>query len=247
MTAAEETVGEPCPSEFALERLRAGELSPTAAQRTHLEGCPSCGERLARMAVPPPPLDLEAIRREAGVARRAPGGWRSRWFLVPVAAAAVAGALLLAPRPDLQTKGTGFTLSIIARTPDGSVRRLAPGTRLRGGDQLRFELTTAWPTAEVALVSMDARGAVSPLVPATGNTATVPGGRKVLLDGAVELDDTPGPERILLVACQRPLSVTAVVEAARTALARAGGDPRRVGPLGTGCHEESVWIERGQP
>jgi len=242
MTAVGQTVGEPCPSELALERLRAGELVPTAAQRTHLEGCASCELRLARMAAPPPALDLEAIRRRAGVARRGPG-WLSRWLVLPVAAAAVAGALLLAPGPDLQTKGTGFTLGIIARTPDGSVRRLEPGTRLRGGDQLRFELTTAWPTAEVALVSMDAKGAVSPLVPA----ATVPGGRKVLLDGAVELDDTPGAERILLVACQRPLAVAEVVEAARTALHRAGGDPRRVGELGTGCHEESVWIERGQP
>jgi hypothetical protein len=38
--------------------------------------------------------------------------------------------------------------------------------------------------------------------------------------------------------------VSAIVEAARGALARAGGDPRRVRALGLGCQEEAFWINK---
>src|SRR5204862_8111689 len=129
-----------------------------------------------------------------------------------------------------------FRLALIARTSEGSVQRVDPGAPLRPGDRLRFEVSTRWPRAQVALVSLDARGAVTPPVPAAGQTALVPGGRPVLLDGAGELDEALGPERVLLVGCPRPLAVAALVDAARAALARAGGDARRIGDLGLGCH-----------
>jgi hypothetical protein len=119
-----------------------------------------------------------------------------------------------------------------------------PGAPLSAGDRLRFEVFTSWRHGEVAVISVDTAGTISPLVPATGATIAVEGGERVLLDGAVELDDTTGPERILLVACPRPLAVPAVLAAARDSLARAGGQARRMQNLGLGCHEETLWINK---
>jgi hypothetical protein len=247
MTSHQQASWDSCPSDFTLQRLRANELPRTGAG--HLDQCPSCQRRLALMAAPPPPLDLPAVLRAASAARPSwrPGFVR-RWLLAAAAGAAVAAILVVLPgRPANQTKGTAFTLSVIARTGDGSIRRIEPGARLRPGDQLRFEVSTLWPRAGVALVSMDGQGRVSALAPAHGIMTTVEGGRRVLLEEAVELDDTPGPERIWLVACEQPMAIASVMEAARAALLRAGGDPGRVQGVGTGCHEESVWIERVRP
>jgi hypothetical protein len=315
------TIGEPaswgsCPSEFTLHRLCARELTRGQPEAAHLEGCTSCQERVARMTVPPPPMDFQAVlqvatppgpswaksvltrcweaaataaivvrelaRNEAEavhldscaacrervvrapvspapmelqtVLAATPGqpsglkGRRTRWLVAAAATVAMAVLVMaIPPRPDNQTKGTAFTLSLISRGRDGAVRRIEPGERLRAGDQLRFEVSTTWSRAEVALVSMDGRGVVSALAPARGTTATLLGGRRQLLEEAVELDDTPGPERLWLVACTKPMPVAAVAEAARAALSRTGGDPRRVEGLNTGCHEESAWIERVRP
>jgi hypothetical protein len=235
----------PCPSEFLLERLRHGEVERTPAQAGHLASCDSCRARLGELDAPPPPLDLRNVR-EAAQDRPLLPGWLFQWRWLPLVGVSAALVLVFAlRRPDTLIKGGApFTLSIIARTPDGTVQRVDPGARLRGGDQLRFEVATTWPRAEVALISLDGRGVVSPLVPAAGNTAAISGGQRVLLEGAVELEDNVGPERVVLVACERPMAVAAVLDAARAALARAGGDPRRVTELGTGCHEESIWMEK---
>ena len=70
------------------------------------------------------------------------------------------------------------------------------------------------------------------------------GGRRTLLEGAVELDRAQGPERLLLVACRRPMAVPDLVAAARQALARAHGEARRMAGLDLGCHEEAFWINK---
>lgn len=233
-----------CPSEFWLERLRHGEVERTPAQAGHLESCETCRARLGELDAPPPPADLRQLR-EAAQDRRFFPAWLFQWGWLPAVGVAALGLFFAIKRPDTRLKGsTPFTLSLIARTPDGSVQRVDPGARLRAGDQLRFEVATTWPRAEVALISLDGRGVVSPLVPAAGNTAAIAGGQRVLLEGAVELEDNVGVERVVLVACQRPMAVAAIVDAARAALIRAGGDPRRVTELGTGCHEESLWMEK---
>jgi hypothetical protein len=240
----------PCPSDFTLERLRQGELEKASPAGGHLGGCPSCQARLRAMDAPPLSLDLAAVWRAAGSARPRPWSalrWLRSWWALGGAAVSAAAVLLVVSQvrpPDIQRKGSPFTLALVARTPDGSVRRIDPGAPLRAGDRLRFEVSTTWSEAQVALISVDARGAVSALVPAGGATVTVSGGQRRLLDGAVELDEAMGPERILLVGCPRPLAVTTVTSAASAALARAGGDLRRLSGLGLGCHEETFWINK---
>jgi hypothetical protein len=242
-----------CPSRFTLDRFRTHELGAAAATAVqgHLQACRSCIGALGTLEQPAPAIDLDQIWRAA----ERPSYLRALLSRVSWpglgAVAAVAATVVLwvgAERlPETTSKGGPWTLSVIARLPGGEVQRIDPGGALRPGDRLRFEVSTSWSRGQVALVSLDSGGRVSPLVPAGGQTVPVAGGRRVLLEGAVELDQALGPERVLLVGCRQPLPVAAVLEAARAALATAGGDPRRVSALGLGCHEESFWINKVRP
>lgn len=237
-----------CPSDFTLERLRQRELVGPAADAAsgHVGGCVSCGGRLEALAAPPPALDLEAIWRRAEASPwrgRLANLLRFRFVAVTLAATTAALALWLGG-PTTISKGPPWTLALIARSGDGSVARIAPGAALHRGDRLRFEVSTTWSSGHVVLLSLDSRGKVSLLAPSSGDAVAVPGGRRTLLDGAVELDDAVGAERVLLVGCRRKVPVGLVADTTRAALARAGGDPHGVTDLGLGCHEESFWITK---
>ncbi len=251
------TNGSSCPSEFALERWRSGELagaSDEAPLVAHLETCETCRSLHAEMAeVAPPPLDAEALwsRASAGEQLTSPGQRRAlpmvRWVGAAFAGVALATALFLVLRraePDTLTKGRDFQLGVIAKTRDGSVRRIDAWAPLSPGDRLRFEVFTRWPRADIALVMLDSAGNVSRLAPAEDASLAISGGRRVLLNEAVVLDGALGAERIVLVACNRSMAVPEVVASAKRALAAAHGDPRQVKGLGTGCHEETFWITK---
>jgi hypothetical protein len=241
MSDAPSTRQDHCPTDFGLERLRQGELPGDSGLGLHARGCAACGARLIELAAAPPALDLGETWRRG----RSPWPVRRpyRWWLGAVALAATL-AVLWFRAPDTRTKGGAWSLSLVARTSDGKVSRIAPGAALRPGDRLRFEIATRWRDGHAVLVGLDSRGAVSPLVPPAGDAVAVPAGRRVLLDGAVELDDTMGAEQILLVGCRRQTSVASVLDAARAALERAGGDPRRVRGLGLDCDETVFWINK---
>jgi hypothetical protein len=231
-----------CPSEFALERLRFGELAAQPQEATllaHVDRCGGCRRLLAELAsspLPPAPVTLPAPRR---VPR-----WATTFALAGLAAAAFALVVSRRPPPDIQTKGADWQWTVIAREADGAARVVQPGEALAAGDRLRFQVLTRRPRAHVVLVMLDDAG-VSPLVPPSGAALPVVGGRQTLLDGAVELDEATGAERIVLTACDESTTVDAVLGAARRALT-AAGDVRRVGSLGTGCHEESFWITKAR-
>jgi hypothetical protein len=252
----------PCPSEFALERWRFGELaasSEEAALVAHVQGCASCRERQAELAnAVAPTLDGEALwarAAELGVVGRPSRPSRQllgslRWAVAGLASAALVTVVALAwPRatPEVLLKGSAWRLGVIAKSRDGSVYRVDPGAPLSPGDRLRFEITTDWPKASIALVMLDSAGKVSLLSPAGGQTLAIEGGKRMLLDDAVRLDGALGPERIVLVGCKEPVPVSQIDSAATRALAQAQGDPRKVAGLGTGCHEESFWINKVTP
>jgi hypothetical protein len=232
-----------CPSEFALERLRFGELAASPQEATllaHIDRCGGCRRLLAELASSPLP-PAPAVPRAP---RRVP------WWgaTLSVAGLAAAFALVVTRRPpvEIQTKGADWQWTVIAReAKSGVTRAVQPGEALAAGDRLRFQVLTRRPRAHVVVVVLDDAG-VSPLVPPSGAALPVVGGRQTLLDGAVELDEAPGAERIVLVACDESTTVDAVQRAARRALGAAGG-VRRVGSLGTGCHEESFWIAKARP
>jgi hypothetical protein len=248
-----------CPSEFALERLRFGELAGSPEESllmAHLDGCLECRQRQRALAdAESPMLDGAAIwaRAAAGPNAMRPSAWRFprlRWAVVAlVGATAAATIALLIPRPvpDTLTKGSAAQLGVIAKRRDGSTMRLEPGARLSPGDRLRFEVLTRWPQAGIALVMLDGGGEVTRLAPSEGRSLSITGGKRVLLDETVELDAALGAERIVLVACGHALDAREVVARARHALADVGGDPHRVDHLGTGCDEETFSITKVKP
>jgi len=249
-----------CPSELALERWRFGELAASDEESVllaHVEQCPSCRQRVAELAAAPSPsASTEALwarAAAAGAVGRASrrGGWRPlRWSLVGVAALALVTVSTLALRhsgDQVLLKGSAWRLGVIAKTRDGSILHVDPGAPLSRGDQLRFQVATSWPKANIALVMLDSAGKVSLLAPAHGETLPIVGGKPVLLEDAVELDASLGPERIVLVACRGSRPASDIDAIAVRALAAAKGDPRKVESLGTGCHEESFWITKVTP
>lgn len=230
-----------CPSELTLERLRQGELpgAQAAPLEAHVRACLPCRRALEELEVPPPALGV------------APGRWRW-WGLTALAGAAVGaliiitGLVVLEP-PHATTflcKGAPWSLQVFARRPDGQVGRLEPGASVSPGDRLRFQVASCWEPGQVAILDVEAGGEISPVVPPSGATIPVAAGRTTLLDGAVELDGSLGRERILLLACRRAVAVPDLLAAARQALARAGGDPQRMGRVYPGCAEETFWINK---
>jgi hypothetical protein len=227
-----------CPSELTLERLRQGEIEG-APLEAHVRSCLACRRLVEELAAPPPPLALAPRRR--------------RWWAQTALAGAAVGALvtvtvlvLLEP-PHASTflcKGGPWSLQVFARRPDGQVGRLDPGASVSPGDRLRFQVSSCWEPGEVAILDVEARGEISPVVPPSGATIPVAAGRTTLLDGAVELDGSLGRERLLLLACRRAVALSDLLAAARQALARAGGDPLRMGRVDRGCAEETLWINK---
>ncbi len=245
----------PCPSEFTIERWRFGELAgqpEEAVLLAHLRQCPECGQRQAGLVheSTPPVLDVDEIWAKGRGASGKAGRRRLGWGLAGLAGAATALALVVlvrSPVPDTLTKGGDWRLGVVAKSKSGIVMRLDPGAPLGPGDQVRFEVFTTWPRAEIALLMLDGAGQVSPLAPSGERSLPIVGGRPILLEQAFELDDHPGPERVVLVGCAEPVRMADLVTSARKALAEAQGEPRLVKTLGTGCHEESFWISKVQP
>jgi hypothetical protein len=238
--------GATCLSDFLLDRFRLGELEGAAESEhatTHLGDCEQCRARLAELeAVMAPAIDLGTA--PAITPLRPSKRWprRALWFAPLLAAAAIA-VLVPWTKTGLRSKGGGWHLGVVAQHANGRVTRVSPGEALRPGDRLRFEVSA--PTdAFVSVISLDAKGTVTPFVPATGDTAAIRAGKQQLLDGAVRLDDAMGPERILLLACPRPMAVAEVVAAGRAALGQAQGHPESIGQLELPCTQTSFWIRK---
>jgi hypothetical protein len=240
-----------CPSEFTLERWRFGELAASEQERqliAHVADCPACRARQAELAAEEHPRqDAERIWARATDGGRVKPRWRARFWQGTALVTAAAALALFAFRtktPDVLAKGAAWHLGLIAKARDGRVTHVDPGAALSPGDRLRFEVATSWPQGHLALVMLDSAGKVSRLAPSGARALPIPGGKRVLLDEAVVLDGVLGRERIVLVGCDRAVPVEEIVLSAERALAAAGGDPRQVGSLGTGCHEESFWISK---
>lgn len=195
-----------CPSDLALELFL---LSPARSEETgHVEGCPACAARLARMREEGEefrrivfPQTIDAVERAA---TRRRFSFSLRWVaaLAPVAAALLAVVLFRSDIHELfedeyadGVKGSGITLAVFANgTGDGCA--VSEGTKVHADSTLWFKIqpaTGCW----LWLMSVDGRGQVSRLYPPEGaapelrQTGQVPVGAK--------LDGVPGPERIYAV------------------------------------------------
>ncbi|HJX54377.1 MAG TPA: hypothetical protein VJ801_16545 [Polyangia bacterium] len=245
--------GEACLSDFMLDRFRLGELQGAPEGEgagVHVQACERCRGRLSELdAVVAPVIDFAApiaTGSQAGSGRPVARRRGRLWWLVGLPACAAAALVLLIGSgrgPGERSKGGGWQLGVIAQYPSGRTSGISPGAALAPGDHLRFEVS-APHDAFVSVISLDATGAVTPFAPAAGEAAPVRAGARRLLAGAVRLDDSLGPERLMLVACPHTMAVSEVVAAARGALGRAQGKIDKVGDLGLPCPQASFWIRK---
>jgi hypothetical protein len=103
---------------------------------------------------------------------------------------------------------------------------LEPGKPLRAGDAIRFAVVAR--RGFLMIASVDGRGQAQVYVPYAGSeSSAVPTGRPLQLPegGSIELDATPGPERVFALFSARPLQAGVVLAALR---ALGGGGPTAI-------------------
>jgi hypothetical protein len=244
------------PSELALERHL---LDPAAsAVRSHVEGCPRCGARLAEMKRQGEeflqfvfPATVEKV--EAAAAR---GARRFSWIplLAPVSAAAAAAALLLLVQPasdgfpadydGIKGRG-GLGLSVFVNRTTGA-HCAVEGEPVSATEQIRFRVDLTRKPCHLWILSVDASGQVSRLFPTTGDGGALVATQYEIPGGAV-LDGKPGPERVFALCTPEPAYYAAVERAVQVATAR--GEPavrsvRELPGLPEGTAQASVLLEK---
>jgi hypothetical protein len=209
--------------ELGAYRLVQGECSPTeeAEAQAHLEGCALCQERMALSreqvgaALPPMPALPETAAPEPSPAvaevvplrpRRAP------WIAAAGGVMALAAAALITFRPapdEVYTTRGGPDWFQLYRSDGDVVTRVSTGETVAPGDRIGFSVDPGEAGAHVLIFGLDSTGALYPAWPG-GNTPAagwLPGAEEpVDLALAILLDDTPGTEHIVALACQEPLA-----------------------------------------
>ncbi len=247
--------------ELGAYRLIQGECSPAqeAAAQAHLEGCALCQERMALAreqvgaALPPMPALLESASVEPApaVAELVPlRPRRARWVATAgvVMAMAAAALVVLRPPPDeVYTTRGGPDWFQLYRSDGDAVTRVSTGETVAPGDRIGFRVAPGEAGAHVLVFGLDSAGALYPAWPAGGapSAAWLPGAEEpVDLELAILLDDTPGTEHIVALACGEPLSWGALEAAVAPHRAVPGGDLPRLLP---GCEQAEHRLVKAQP
>lgn len=180
------------------EELSAGELGDVNA---HADGCAECAARVAAAkGILAEPLPLPPWRREPVQPANSPWRWAA---LLPVLAAAAALLAVVLPEGegDYRARGSGFHVEVY-RQADGASQLLVDGDRVHPGDALGFRVSLD-EGQHVAIIGADDRS-VFPIWPSEGGSRALEEGGPVALDSAFVLDEAPGTERVLGVACSEP-------------------------------------------
>jgi hypothetical protein len=146
----------------------------------------------------------------------------SRWswagIFAPVAALAAAAVVVVVSRgPDSDYSGTkGFSVKLnVYASLEAGARVLSDKDQVPANAALRFRIQPGKP-CNLGIVSVDERGEVSRLFPASGNTGEKLAAVEDLPGGAI-LDGKPGPERIFAVCSAQPLEMPQVEQAVKVA------------------------------
>jgi hypothetical protein len=136
--------------------------------------------------------------------------WRRSALLIPALAAAAVVLVLLPPIEDPYT-AKGLVLVLHRKTETGSLQ-VPDGGALAPRDSVRFAVK-APVNGFVAVLSRDARGMVTVYYPFKGKTAAAYRATEPMLPGALELDDTLGPEDVYALHSTQPFELKWAVEA----------------------------------
>lgn len=235
---------ESCPSDLVLDEWFAAELKPDARAQldVHLLACKHCDERVLearqqRQSFLRAAPTFAAHARLSG--RHVPRRHMADWLpgAVTGALALVAGLLLMLRASDELLPGTrikgrpqlGFYVKRGERVELG-----VSGDRVNAGDQLHFSYSSPLPTHLAVLGWDGARAAL--YYPEVQVSEALIAGSARLLDFAIDLDDSPGEQRIIGVFCQAAFDP----EALRVALGRSGRLPTR-----EGCTSDTIVLDKG--
>lgn len=208
-----------------LERYLAGDLDAAAKARVEelLRESEADQQRLAELRADsqafltqhPPGQMIARFERERARALR----WRLPALLAPFAAAAALLLLFIEPpsggdrgEPEFTPKGLAL---VIHKKQGDSSARVEPGTVLRPGDAVRFEVK-AGRRGFVAVLGRDGGGEVTVYYPYGGaeSAAYEPGAP--LLPTAIELDASSGREQVYAIFGDQPFALPPIVERLRS-------------------------------
>jgi hypothetical protein len=232
---------ERCISNLTFDEWAAKELAPEHVEQlqSHLAECDSCQSRYAGLEYERSSFLKEApswhAYRQRFTKHRATrrGARQLGWAAIAVAALVMWFVVPHTQNLDVtRRKGGGPHLGFFIKRGE-RVNRGASGDLLMAGDRLRFTYTSKYSTC-FALLSRDSQTATI-YYPSTSQCAHIPAGNDVPLDFSVELDETPGNERIFALFCARPIAL----ESLRVELAGSG----RLGPV-SDCQIDSVLLQK---
>lgn len=219
--------------DLALERLELGDLEPHEERgvRDHLVSCPACEGRrqaiAAELAVSLPELTLEAARAPTLSGGEVVPLRHSRMVLVGLSAALAMAAgmvvVLLQPSapqdgPEFTRRGSELSFEVYRKDDKGAVR-VQDGDGVRSGDRLGFRVASHG-SGHLVVLGIDGAQTPYPCYPADPTQSPVAWAASpspVQLDAAVELDATPGQERIVALLCDNPVGFDALAPQLRTA------------------------------
>ncbi len=264
-----------CLSTYALERSRF--VQGALREREHLARCPDCRKRVEALAVSDIDFATEVFPKTCPVVTaRALQDLHGRRFssvfsalrrpsaLAGIGLAAAATVLLLVGGPYLKTdKSTSSPPAVVDATylgdkggvglevyckRGGKVFRAHEGAILFVDDMLRFVPRVPAKGAQyLMIVSVDSLGTVSRYFPTDSKQAAETPGVNEPLPGSVILDDTPGPERIWLLAAEEPFDFEAVKRAAAGEWQRQG-TPAKMGRLPLPAAQVGIlFFKKGAP
>lgn len=217
-----------------IDLLLMGSLSAGDGQaaHAHLGTCPACKQRFSELTEDRArfeqfvfPRTLEKIEARLAPPTFAEQLRKARRWLVPAASAVVAASIaivVVATQPKniagevsyIGEKGAA-ALDVVASRPALGQFTVKPGAVLHPKDRIRFVVSPAGAKF-VLIASRDGKGTFTVYHPFGGASSApiTPGAREV--PGSVELDEVEGPERLVAVYSETPVSaldVKAALEA----------------------------------
>lgn len=241
-----------CPSDLVLELFLLD--PPRAGIAPHLDACPGCAKRIARMRLEGEEFHRFVFPATVGAVEEALSTPRLDWRRIfapagALAAAAVAAVLFFMipaePHPDYEgVKGPGMLLSVFANGDDPDCA-VAEGEAVHADAQLWFRVSPA-TQCWLWIMSVDASGQISRLYPPPGTSPQLRSSGDV--PGGVKLDGQAGPERVFAVCAPDQGMTWDEVKAAAAEAASGGADgvrsARNLGGSLAGTYQATVLLEK---